>query len=39
VPRSRPRGAEQGETHPATITYDRSDKVLDIKTKKVASTL
>jgi hypothetical protein len=27
----------QGETYHATITYDRTDKVVDIKTKKVAS--
>jgi hypothetical protein len=29
----------QGETYHATVTYDRSDKVVDIKTTKVASTL
>jgi hypothetical protein len=29
----------QGETYHATVTYDRSDKVVDIKTKKAASTL
>lgn len=29
----------QGETYHATLTYDRSDKVVDIKTTKVASTL
>ena len=29
----------QGETYHATITYDRTDKVVDIKTKKVASII
>ena len=29
----------QGETYHATVTFDRGDKVVDIKTKKVASTL
>jgi hypothetical protein len=29
----------QGETYHATITYDRDDKVVDIKTKKGASTI
>jgi hypothetical protein len=29
----------QGETYHATITYDRSDKVVDIKTKKAGSTI
>lgn len=29
----------QGETYHATVTYDRSDKVVEVKTKKVASTL
>lgn len=29
----------QGETYHATITYDRDDKVVDIKTKKGSSTI
>jgi hypothetical protein len=29
----------QGDTYHATVTYDRSDKVVEVKTKKVASTL
>lgn len=31
--------AVQGETYNATITYDESDKVTDIKTKKVSANL
>jgi hypothetical protein len=31
--------AVQGETYNATITYDESDKVADIKTQKVAANM
>lgn len=31
--------AVQGETHNATITYDESDKVADIKTQKISASM